>query len=174
MLTHKQNLDRFAADHCIKLFSHYDIEIQCGVADDSLVGQKFLVCGVIAFTSKHMRGSLALAITREPLEQSCPAIVGAGTGSHRDWVCELANQLLGRVKNQLLSHSVEIYQSTPVAVAGQHLCPIQEHRPIAALFTAGAGVVCVWTDCEFDAQFELSEPSEAPCTVGDEGDILFF
>jgi len=163
-------LDRLVAENCLKLFADYKLEIHAGEPSESLATEPFLLCGVLGFTGKHMRGALVLATTKEPLERTNPA----ANPSHRDWICELVNQLLGRVKNQMLSRGVEIFASTPIALRGEHLSPVLQQRLVAELFTAEGGVVCVWMDCEFDADFVLTEESFGEAAPLSEGDTLLF
>ena len=169
--SNKQNLDQLVADQCLKLFSDYQLQLGVGVPRDALVDRQFLLCSVIGFTAKHMRGALVLATTSEPLERTNPA----ETRSHRDWICELSNQLLGRVKNQLLHRRVEVHPSTPVALCGDHLSPIlQQQQLVAELFTAGGGAVGVWMDCEFDEGFELPDDALVDAAPVAEGEMLLF
>src|SRR6187431_1617249 len=95
--TNKQFLDRAVAANCLKLFADYELNIRAREPNDEVEREPFLICGIIGFSSKKMRGVLALATTKEPLE-----LTNHTTTTHRDWICELANQLLGRVKNQML------------------------------------------------------------------------
>ena len=166
----KQTLDRVVAENCLKLFADYKLEIRAGEPGKSLSAEQFLLCGIMGFTSRHMRGALVLATTREPLERTNPV----ANPSHRDWICELANQLLGRVKNQMLFRGVEIFASTPIALRGEHLSPILQQRLVAELFIADGGVVCVWMDCEFDEGFELPESGVFEAAPVSEGDTLLF
>ena len=168
-LTNKQNLDRLVADNCLRLFADYQLDIHAG-APGEVADRAFLLCGIIGFTSRHMRGALVLASTNEPLERTSPD----DSTSHRDWICELSNQLLGRIKNQLLSRKVEVYASTPVALRGEHLSPVLQQRLVAELFTASGGVVCVWMDCEFDPGFVLPDAIVEDAAPVSEGDMLLF
>ena len=171
-LKSKLGLERLVREHCLKLFADYDLEIRLGEVGEPRAEDRFLLCGIIGFTAKFARGALVLATTKEPLELTNPT----STPSHRDWICELANQLLGRVKNQLLTRGVEIFPSTPVAVRGEHLSPILEQRQIAELFTAEGGVICVWLDCEFEEGFELAEVDLIARSIAPlaEGEIILF
>jgi hypothetical protein len=165
-----QNLARLVADNCQKLFADYKLEIRVREPGKPLSAEQFLLCGIIGFTSKHLRGALVLATTREPLEQTNPV----ADPSHRDWICELANQLLGRVKNQLLCRGIEVYPSTPIALRGEHLSPVLQQRLVAELFIGGGGVVCVWMDCEFDQGFDLPESGVFEAAPVSEGETLLF
>jgi len=167
--TNKVNLDRLVAENCIKLFADYRLDVHAVGAEESLANRPFLVCGVVGFTSKHVRGALALASTSEPLELTSPDLT-----SHRDWVCELANQLLGRVKNQLLSRKVEVFASTPVALRGEHLSPVRQQGQVADLFITSGGAVCVWMDCEFEPDFELPDGVVEEASPLSEGEMVLF
>jgi len=167
----KRSLDRLVADCCLQLFSDYRLEIEA--SDPGALptpNRQFLLSGIIGFTSRHLRGAVVLATTQEPLEKTNPAT----NPSHRDWICELANQLLGRVKNQLLARGVEIFASTPIALRGEHLSPVLQQSLIAELFIAGGGVVCVWMDCEVDAGFELPVSGHFEAAPVSEGETLLF
>ena len=167
--TNKQILDRAVAENCLKLFAHYQLDIRARQPNDAVEVEPFLLCGVIGFTSRKMRGVLALATTKEPLELTNPT-----STTHRDWICELANQLLGRVKNQMLMRRVELLPSIAIALRGEHLSPVIEQGLVSELFTAQQGVVCVWVDCEFDDDFVFPETSEGVPPPISEGDQLLF
>lgn len=170
LATHQKILDRLVAENCAKLFADYELEIRAGEPGEALAAERFLLCGILGFTSKHMRGALVLATTREPLERTNPS----ARASHRDWICELVNQLLGRVKNQMLTRGVQIFQSTPIALRGEQLSPILQHRLVAELFTAEGGAVGVWMDCEFDDDFEISDVNATEVPPVSEGETLLF
>lgn len=165
----KETLDQAVADSCLKLFSDYRLEIRARTPSDQLSAEHFLLCGIIGFTAKDMRGALVLAATREPLDRT-----NSTRTTHRDWICELSNQLLGRVKNQMLPKGLELHAATPVSIRGDHLQPIFAQTPVAEIFLAEVGVVAVWLDCEFDETF-LWPPGyqclEAPVS---EGEVLLF
>ena len=168
--SNKKILDRAVAENCLRLFADYKLEIRAGEPGETLATEPFLLCGILGFTAKHMRGALVLATTSEPLERTNPAT----NPSHRDWICELVNQLLGRVKNQMLARGVEIFPSTPIALRGEHLSPVLQQRLVAELFTAEGGVICVWMDCEFDDDFELPEEGAEDALALSEGETLLF
>lgn len=168
--TNKTTLDRLVAENCLKLFADYKLEIRAGEPGETHSVEPFLLCGILGFTSKQMRGALVLATTSEPLERTNPAL----NPSHRDWICELVNQLLGRVKNQMLTRGVEIFPSTPIALRGEHLSPVLQQRLVAELYTAEGGIVCVWMDCDFDEDFVLAEQSICDASAMSEGEALLF
>ena len=152
---------------CIDLFSYFDVsigpEVVAGVATKDIA-----LCGVIGFTGIDMRGSLMLACSLEPLQRTHPG----GTASLRDWLAELTNQLLGRVKNHLARMGAEFHCSTPVVLGGERIAPI-ESQSLGHLFTIDGGVVSVWFDAIVRPELVLSAvPLEG--AVVSEGETLLF
>src|SRR5882724_669396 len=145
-------IDDLVFDCCRELFSAYELDLVPRDRSDFPATEELAVCGVMGFGGKSMRGALVLATTREPLEKTNPD----SFGSQRDWVCELANQLMGRVKNRLLSRDVEILLATPAGLSGENLSPAPSKLRAPQVFAAANGFVCVWIDCECAEGFELS------------------
>jgi hypothetical protein len=162
-------LNRCLADvvqqSCIALFSHYRVDIAPSVRRPS---QEVVLCGIIGFTGDDLKGSLMLACSREPLELARDG----GDVTMRDWLAELTNQLLGRVKNRLLAFGTVIHCSTPVVLGGERIAPISS-QPLGHLFTADGGVVSVWFDTVVRPDFTLSPPTE-DVELACEGATLLF
>jgi hypothetical protein len=98
-----------------------------------------------------------------------------GFGSPRDWVCELANQLMGRVKNRLLGLGVEILLATPAGLTGENLSPAPGKLRAPQVFAAADGFVVVWIDCECAEGFELhTTPSSNFEVAIPEGESVLF
>jgi hypothetical protein len=74
----------------------------------------------------------------------------------------------------MLRRGVEIFQSTPIALRGEHLSPVLQHRLIAELFIADGGAVGVWMACDFDEGFEISDVNVGDTTPISEGETLLF
>src|SRR4030095_1473049 len=106
--------EQVASAACQELFSRYGVAVHRATEDDQPVSPDFLLCSVIGFTGRDVRGTLVLALTEE-LSGSSNPIAGAHASARsdratqRDWVGELSNQLLGRIKIELLKCGVEIY-----------------------------------------------------------------
>jgi hypothetical protein len=164
-------IDDVVFDCCRDLFSAYSLDVSPRDRSDFPATEELAVCGVMGFGGKSMRGALVLATTREPLERTNPG----GLGSQRDWVCELANQLMGRVKNRLLSLGVEILLATPAGLSGDNLSLTPTKLRAPQVFAADKGFVCVWIDCEYADGFELpATPSPDIEAAVAEGETLLF
>jgi len=164
-------IDDLVFDCCRELFSAYQLDVHPRDRSDFPATEQLAVCGVMGFGGKSMRGALVLATTREPLEHTNPDAFG----SQRDWVCELTNQLMGRVKNQLLTLGVEVMLATPAGLSGENLSPTPSKLRAPQVFAAANGFVCVWIDCEYTDGFEL--PSSPPRGLEPpvaEGDAILF
>jgi hypothetical protein len=164
-------IDDLVFDCCAQLLSSYQLDARSRSRDDFPAVEALALCGVMGFGGKQMRGSLVLAATREPLELTNPG----GVTSQRDWICELANQLLGRIKNRLLASGIEILLATPAGLSGDNLCFTLSRLRAPQVFAAAQGYVCVWIDCEFAEGFELP-PSilTAAGTALPEGETVLF
>jgi hypothetical protein len=63
-----------------------------------------------------LRGTLVLSVPPALLERSHPTRA-TDTADLADWLSELANLLLGRIKGRLLSHDITIELSTPLVLS---------------------------------------------------------
>jgi len=114
----------------------------------------------IGFTGDRLKGALVLSLGRRSLVASMPEGSRESAEILADWAGELANQLLGRLKNGLWASGLEIAVGTPVTFVGVNL----EHfssdpmvlRRSACLVQTGRVVVELELDCAAD--IELGEP----------------
>jgi Chemotaxis phosphatase CheX len=144
----RDQIELVVTECCVDLFSDQGITISS--TPDERSNHNLAFCGVIGFTGNDLRGSLLLACSREPL------ILGGNTEHDiRDWIAELANQMIGRIKNRLMALGTVIYYSTPIILRGEHLAPL-EHQPRPQLFHANGGIVSVWFDVDAGPDFTLA------------------
>lgn len=162
-------LDAIVVTCCVELFADYGVTLSPGPSQDH--GDGFLMCAVIGFSGDHVRGSLMLASTGEPLGGSHPT----GATGERAWIAELSNQLLGRIKNRVLAHGATICVATPLVLRGQHLAPVPRAELAPHPFVADTGGhVCLWLDAEIAEGFDLTvEPRVVPGAPA-EGEALMF
>ena len=77
---------------------------------------------VIGFSGRPLHGSFVFSADESLLARTYVNGSGGNLGAADvdacDWSGELANQLLGRIKNKLLDHGVVIDLSTPTALSG--------------------------------------------------------
>jgi CheY-specific phosphatase CheX len=160
-------VEAFSAEACRALFKAYGVEL-VEIDPNTASPDTFLLSAVIGFTGPGLRGTLILASTEMALRDSNPT-----DGSLRDWIAELANQLVGRVKNSLLRSGAEVYVTTPVVMRGEHLAPLPRFVLMPQAFAAkDRGKVFLWVEVEAAPGFRLS-PTLGEVPV-DEGSTLLF
>lgn len=168
--SHNAPLDALVSECCEELFAAYGL----GLAPASLEfppKDSLLFCSVMGFGGRQLRGALVLCSTKEPLDST-----GEGHAtSPTDWICELSNQLMGRIKNRLLSVGAEVLLATPTAVSGRNVAVASSKPGAKQTFEAAGGVVGVWMECEYLDGFELpTTPSGNMEAALPEGEALLF
>lgn len=108
-------IDKIIKQTCVELFKAYNARISYLGKKQEMFNDLSGLAGVIGFYGQQMRGTLTLLVNKEILEQTGPSY------DMGDWVAELSNQLLGRIKRKLRLYQVELWPSTPIAVSGEHL-----------------------------------------------------
>ena len=151
---------------CIELFAAYGIALKPG-APEFADSDETLLCGVMGFAGGSVRGTCLLAANRAPIELSSPS-----KNRTRDWIGELTNQLLGRLKRKIVRHDLDILLTTPLVLSGVHLRPLPRVDLAPRVFSAGSGSILVWVEVEAAAGFSLGPPTAD--LSGSEGDILVF
>ncbi|MEY4577805.1 MAG: hypothetical protein RL701_2508 [Pseudomonadota bacterium] len=161
-------LEQVVSDSCVSLFDDYKLplaRVQYGQLAES---EPLLFCGVVGFSGEHMRGTLLLATSKEPLGRTSPTT----DSSLREWIAELSNQLLGRIKNKFLPRGVTLHLSTPIVLRGQHIAPVSHAELVPFAWQCDGGCVCVWFDAEYAPTLDLSQVAEE---VGvEEGTSMLF
>lgn len=155
-----------AASACKELFSAYAVELTATDNRWELTDEPVL-SGVMGFVGAQLRGTCLLAGAAGPLTASCPE-----GGRVRDWVGELTNQLVGRLKTKLLSRGIEVALTTPIVLSGARLQPVPRGPLLPTVFSSVSGFVLVWIEAEAVGSLELG--SEHPQPQRGEGDILMF
>ena len=162
-------LRRYSVDVAKKLLGGCGLQLQAQSESAALASQGFSLLGIVGFTGRQIAGTLVLGATKEPL--GCGRPQG---GSHRDWIAELANQLLGGVKNRVLPHGIEFYSVPPTVVSGLKLAPMTSETTFdPVIFSCADGAVCLWIEVDVSDPYPLSRaprPSEIPL----EGEVLIF
>lgn len=167
--------EEILCESAVELFEEYGKAIARCEAGTSDSASRGLVLGAaIGFTGEFVRGALAIAIDEE-LAVALDPLAGQRKSDRGslDWIGELANQMLGRVKNKLLSYNVEIGLSTPIVIEGAKLRMFGiVSKGMELSFQSGDHFADVWWDAEVDPVLVLSK-EDAP-DVQLEGEMLLF
>lgn len=95
-------------------------------AEDAADEVENSLVSVLGFNGKKIRGTLVLQMDSDLVLASAHKQVLEAAPVDQvnllfDWICELNNQLLGRVHNRVGMHGIKIYMATPTALSGAHL-----------------------------------------------------
>jgi hypothetical protein len=165
-------LDGLVQDATRALFSDYNVEMNLDGTPVLKVLPSVNLLAMIGFSSPVLSGALLIAVPNEILEHTLPA----PDSSLADWGGELANQLLGRLKNLLLKYEVAINLSLPVVVTGGNFSLPAKTRPLTRYFSfvSEHGRMFVRMEMELRSDAELVRQRKAAETNMDEGELLLF
>jgi len=157
-----------------ELFDCYGLTI-AGCSPGPLADDDGFVA-VIGFTGDNYRGSLAISASTDTIHASNVITACPTPEQDRDWTGELANQLLGRVKNRLLTYGAMIQMGTPMVFGGRSIRRWDpKHAPgLQAAFQSAHGRLEVWMDGVFTDGFVLEEAVQVEEAAEEEGTFLFF
>jgi hypothetical protein len=166
-MTTSSLLTNMAAQAWIELMAAYGVELAVSAAAAGWEAQaeEARLFGVIGFGGRGLRATCLLGAEQSLVEASCRA-----SGRPRDWIAELANQLVGRVKMKLLSHGVSVTMTTPLALSGVRVTPLPRYGEDPVAFSGSRGAALIWLEVEADDHFVLS-PAR-PLSV-EPGDLVF-
>lgn len=131
---------------------------------------------VIGFTSDELRGSLAISAKVE-FFAATNVISEAPTDEQvRDWAGELANQLMGRLKNRLLGYDLVLAMGTPMVITGLSMELGQRRAGIVnrLAWNSPKGACEAWFEASCEAGLVLTPSATADMVTQAEGDLLFF
>jgi CheY-specific phosphatase CheX len=148
-----------------ELFADYSVA--CTPAGPSTT-TGHLLCGILGFTGDRMCGSVVIAASHEAIADSNPIRDGATRG----WVAELTNQLVGRFKNALLRHGVEVAMSVPVVLTATQLTPLPQSNNEPTNLSVGSGQITIWLEIDVDPALVLAEPCDDAVIA--EGEAMLF
>jgi hypothetical protein len=159
-------ISALGAEACTELFGAYGVGLS-GAKKDWSSSDERLLSGSMGFVGRHVRGTCLLATTEAPLVRSCPT-----NGKLRDWVGELTNQFVGRLKTKLLGCGVEVFVTTPIVLSGVRIQPLPRGRLEPFVFSSDDGEVLAWVEVDVDEGFVLG--SLHPGRSNAEGEVIMF
>lgn len=136
----------------------------------------------VGFAGDAIKGGLLLIASDATLRRTRPRIGPAddepGQRELSDWLSELCNQLMGRLKNKLLPRQVTVYITVPSIVHGRDLHPDQVsgsdgNSERVGLRQAGGSFQC-FLNAEYKPEFVIPELPEGYVSQQSEGDMLLF
>lgn len=165
--------DGLVLDVTRALFESYSVKLDLDGSPASSILPSVKLISTIGFSSAALGGSLLLAITNDLLLKTSPT----QDVNLADWCGELANQLLGRLKNQLLKYGVVVNLALPVVLSGGEFHLPARPRPHSrhVSFVSEWGRVFLRTELELSSTAQLvRQPEAAGAASMDEGEFVLF
>ncbi len=132
---------------------------------------------VISLRGRGVHGGLVFVAPVDLVARLLPVPdTGACDRQVRDWCSEIANQLLGRLKNKLAAYSIDFDVGVPVCFSGKsiRLVFVPDADGISLEFAAVSSKMRVHLDCLLQpgALSQAREPGAG--RVASEGDVMLF
>lgn len=159
-------LDEVVRNNVLELFPEF-VLADCAVASSGPA-----LTALIGFSGPVLVGALGLIGAEASLAKTAPDDVKFDA---HDWVGELANQALGRVKIALLRAGVEIQASTPVVLRGISVSVMRTEQVRTFVLEHADGAIHLWVD--YTPRIELQPGDLTPIEsdeILDAGEALFF
>jgi CheY-specific phosphatase CheX len=132
---------------------------------------------IVGFRGAGLRGGLAFVAPAHLVARMLPVPKQPARAEIqlRDWSAEIANQLVGRLKNKLANHAIDFDVGTPVCFRGSsiRLSFLPEADGLTLDFAAGDEAVRVYLDCATTQTEDAGGGSAAPRIVT-EGEVVLF
>lgn len=126
---------------------------------------------VVGFHGAAISGTVMLVVDSALLRAS----VQTRETTEREWIAELANQLLGRVKNRLLAYGVDVAALTPTVLSSVRIVPNGPRDQRQGItMVANGNRVTVWVDYHVKDAERLAKLARGDAQVGREGDLILF
>jgi hypothetical protein len=162
----REAVEGLAAESCVELLAAYGIALTPLPPVWDQHPDDAILFGIMGFVGDRMRATCLLGVNQRLLDATCPE--GARL---RDWLGELSNQLLGRLKMKLTARGLNIALTTPLALSGVRLTPLPRAGVGPMVFASDRGAVLVWLEIESEPDAALSPET---CLEHGPGDLVFF
>jgi CheY-specific phosphatase CheX len=160
----------------VELFASYGMA--CVEGESSGPEAETQLASMIGFSGRNIRGGLAFAADPDLIADLLPVARSAPEFELqvRDWLAEMTNQLLGRLKNKVATAAFDFKVGTPACFSGTSVrvrAVAGEPRRVGLTFRAGNSTVRVHLDVATSGGLSLAAPAGNPPSIP-EGDVLLF
>lgn len=155
---------------CVELMADYGLEAQPSLAPNPSEPPISVLVAGVDFKGNELRGTVALWATKTVFAETTRGAPGlnAAPDDLPDWACELANQLVGRMKNKLRNYDVSLSLNVPRLIAGPGLNALDEG--IRYRFSCEFGAIAACLDVLITPGFLLEERASGEALI-QEGDF---
>lgn len=171
MVAGRAVLDTLVQSSIVELFRNYAIAVAPTQRSSRLPASlvQFLA-GVGSLSAPGINGALTLLIPLEVVADASDE--GVRPSNELDWVRELTNQILGRLRNRLAQYRTTLQVGAPTATRGGAVRKETFQNPYAVYaFRALRGELFVVLTGHIDCSSFVYSPAE---TTIHEGDVLLF
>lgn len=156
---------------CTSLFQDCGVPLEPMSESGALQINEKGAVAFIGFSGPDVRGYLILGASLGLLRKAYPfSGDGAAEEDLREWLKELSNQLLGRVKGRLLRHNLSFDVSCPTSMVGMDL---RGDAGEVMRFGDSSAALLIEFDAELSPEFQFGVESAAR-VMPVEGDLLLF
>lgn len=125
------------------------------------------LAAVIGFSGESLRGTVGLTATLEALTATHPSTLAGDPTTPRqleDWLGELANQVMGRIKAQLRRRAVTVWMSTPIVLRGISIVVTSYHDHVRRYdFSVQEETgFTLWLDVDAEPALEVAPSDQGP------------
>lgn len=162
-------LSRHFREAAQELLEHYNVEIDNSNPRSSVIE----LVATLGFGADGVAGAIALCTSMRCARYLVKTIEGR---NEHDWLGELANQLLGRLKRRCRSHGVTFAIGVPVLFTGERITMARSldlNRSLQLVFQTPEGILEAWLDFKTSANLEFF-PDPVKNDAPSEGEILLF
>jgi len=137
------------------------------------------LAAVIGYSSPEMKGSVTVISTKSLLRKSHPNLqmeMPVGEQDLEDWIGEISNQLLGRMKNKLLKFGTTLAMATPSILMGRSLISRQpkDGSRLSFRFESELGALAVTVDVVLSPGYVFQAKEAISSTAEKEGASILF
>ncbi len=134
-----------------------------------------VVASTMGFTERGVRAAITLVLDRATVAALYPDVELSAIGAARDACGEMANMLVGQLKNQLRSLGLTIQLGLPVTVVGDdfRVLPSSVGSSSWQVFEGAHGQALLRLDIQLDADFSFTTDAALDLSA-DAGEALFF
>jgi len=118
----QQAIQACLEDASVELFEHYGVDILSKEQVEPRSTPTVELVAVISAASDLLKIGIILRVEQELLEEVFPIGQGEKTSERLcDWMGEMCNQLMGRLKNKLLLYDVSVQQHIPAVLQAKEI-----------------------------------------------------
>ncbi len=173
-------LDALVVESTIALLTHLGCPAEAlGQQEGVMRSEEGALAAIIGFVGDDLEGALTMMSTPRLLSKTLPESVEGSEDLKllHDWAAEVANQLLGRLKNKLALHDVNFNVAPPIPMFAQCLTLPPLRRPNATSwseFVTPYGSLCVRFEALAAPDWVLPPLEHDQEALLQEGDLQLF